>query len=255
MISQIDAGGIETGHAGEVDGGLGLAGADEDAALAGAQREDVAGTGEVTGCGVGIDGGADGVGAVGGGDAGGDAFAGLDGLGECGAEARGVLLGHGEEAQVVGALLGQGEADEAAAVAGHEVDGLGGDVLGGEGEVAFVFAVFVVDDDHHAAGADVGDGAGNVGEGRLEGACGIGHRSALILNDGGADGKAWTQGKNAGHKAKAPLDSGAFSDGLLMKVYNVDSISKPQASRRASGIYFEFLFRRAHSRSRVDRMY
>jgi hypothetical protein len=37
--------------------------------------------------------------------------------------------------------------------------------------------------------------------------------------------------------------------------YNVDSISKPQASRRASGMYFEFLFRRAHSRSRVERMY
>ena len=37
--------------------------------------------------------------------------------------------------------------------------------------------------------------------------------------------------------------------------YNVDSISKPQASRSASGMYFEFLFRRAHSRRRVDRMY
>src|SRR5208337_2635345 len=37
--------------------------------------------------------------------------------------------------------------------------------------------------------------------------------------------------------------------------YNVDSISKPQASSRASGMYFEFLFRRAHSRRRVDRMY
>jgi hypothetical protein len=39
------------------------------------------------------------------------------------------------------------------------------------------------------------------------------------------------------------------------KAYNVDSISKPQASSRASGIYFEFLFLRAHSRSRVDRIY
>jgi len=37
--------------------------------------------------------------------------------------------------------------------------------------------------------------------------------------------------------------------------YNVDSISKPQASRSASGMYFEFLFLRAHSRNRVDRMY
>src|SRR5581483_2225455 len=37
--------------------------------------------------------------------------------------------------------------------------------------------------------------------------------------------------------------------------YNVDSISNPQASKSASGIYLEFLFRRAHSRRRVDRIY
>jgi hypothetical protein len=37
--------------------------------------------------------------------------------------------------------------------------------------------------------------------------------------------------------------------------YRADSISNPQASRRASGMYFEFLFRLAHSRRRVDRMY
>src|SRR5208282_5091353 len=40
-----------------------------------------------------------------------------------------------------------------------------------------------------------------------------------------------------------------------LKCYNVDSISNPQASRRASGMYLEFLLRRAHSRRRVDRMY
>src|SRR5579863_1450797 len=37
--------------------------------------------------------------------------------------------------------------------------------------------------------------------------------------------------------------------------YSVDSISKPQASRRGSGMYLEFLLRRAHSRRRVDRKY
>ena len=165
-----DAGGSEAGEAGEVDGGLGLAGADEHAAAAGAQREDVAGTGEIGRGGAGIDGGADGMRAVGGRDAGGDALAGLDGLGKGGAEAGGVLLRHGEEAQVVGALLGEGEADEAAAVAGHEVDGFGGDVLGGQSEVALVFAVLVVDHDDHAAGANLVQGAGDVGEGGLEGA-------------------------------------------------------------------------------------
>src|ERR1700727_3129746 len=32
-------------------------------------------------------------------------------------------------------------------------------------------------------------------------------------------------------------------------------MSKPHASRSASGMYFEFLLRRAHSRRRVERMY
>ena len=44
-----DAGGGEAGEAGQIDGGLGLAGADQNAAAARAQREDVAGTGEVGG--------------------------------------------------------------------------------------------------------------------------------------------------------------------------------------------------------------
>src|SRR5438270_7139740 len=40
-----------------------------------------------------------------------------------------------------------------------------------------------------------------------------------------------------------------------LELYSVDSISKPQASSKGSGMYFEFLLRRAHSRSRVDRKY
>src|ERR1035438_10111507 len=38
-------------------------------------------------------------------------------------------------------------------------------------------------------------------------------------------------------------------------LYRVDSISNPQASSSPSGMYFEFLLRRAHSRSRVERRY
>ena len=165
-----DAGGLKAGEAGEIDGGFRLSCADQDASLSGAQREDVAGTDEIVGGGSRRDGGADGVSSVGGGDAGGDAFAGLYGFGECSSEAGGVLLGHGEEAQVVGALLGKGETDESAAVASHEIDGFGCNVLGGQREVALVFAVLIVDNDNHASGADFGDGAGNVSEWRLEGA-------------------------------------------------------------------------------------
>ena len=61
----------------------------------------------------------------------------------------------GPKAQVVETLFGHGQADQAAAVLRHEVDGFGRDLFGGHGEVAFVFAVFVVDDDDHASGADL----------------------------------------------------------------------------------------------------
>jgi hypothetical protein len=113
----------------------------------------------------GIDGYFDGVGAIMGGDSSGDTVASVDGFAESGAVLRRVLAGHGADAQVFEALVGHGEADQAASVLGHEVDGFGGDSFRSEGQVAFVFAVFVVDDDDHAAGADFFDGGGDVGEG------------------------------------------------------------------------------------------
>jgi hypothetical protein len=90
------------------------------------------------------------------------------------------LLGHGRKAQVVGAVFGERKADETAAVTGHEVDGLGGDVLGSKGKIALVFAVLVVDHNDHATGLDIGYGAGDVGEGRLGGAGGLGHVLGLL---------------------------------------------------------------------------
>src|SRR5882724_954771 len=55
-------------------------------------------------------------------------------------------------------------------------------------------------------------------------------------------------------KSKRPPIPAAFA---LIKIssYKVDSISNPQASSSGSGMYLEFLLRRAHSRRRVDRKY
>ena len=84
------------------------------------------------------------------------------GLAEGGAELRGVARGHEGEAELRRRRSAvEGEADQAAAVLGHEVDDLGGDLLGGDGEVAFVLAVLVVDDDDHAAGAEILNGFGD----------------------------------------------------------------------------------------------
>ena len=103
----------------------------------------------------------DGVRAVGGADAGGDAVARLDAHGERGAERGAERPGccHHRQAEPADLLLGERQADEAAAVRGHEVDGLGRHELRRHHEVALVLAVLVVDEDDHLAGADVGDGA------------------------------------------------------------------------------------------------
>ena len=71
---------------------------------------------------------------------------------------------HEGQVQLVAALFGEGKADEAAAVFGHEVDGVGGDFFGGHGEVAFVFAVLVVNENDHAALANFFDGFFDGGE-------------------------------------------------------------------------------------------
>ena len=116
-----------------------------------------------SGLGLGAGGDADGVRAVGGADAGGHAAARLDAHGERRAERGAAAPGrlHHRQLDAVDLVLGEGHADEAAPVGGHEVDGLGRDELGGHRQVALVLAVLVVDEDDHLAGAHVGDGAGD----------------------------------------------------------------------------------------------
>ena len=92
MISQMTPAGIEAGEPREVDRRLGLAGADEHAAVARAQREDVAGLDEVVRRRGGVDRDVDRVRAVGRGDAGRHALARFDRDRERGAEARLVPL-------------------------------------------------------------------------------------------------------------------------------------------------------------------
>ena len=150
-----DAGGREAGEARQVDDALGLPGAHQHAAVARAQREDVAGRHDVGRAGVGPDRGADGRGAIGRRDAAADAVPRVDRDGERGAERRAVLAHHHGEAELVAAVLGERQADEPPPVRRHEVDVLGGDALGRDAEVALVLAILVVHEDDHAAGANL----------------------------------------------------------------------------------------------------
>ena len=62
------------------------------------------------------------------------------------------------ELESVADRRGHGQADDAAGVAHHEVDSVRCRLLGGDHEVALVLAVFVIDEDDHAAVAQLGDG-------------------------------------------------------------------------------------------------
>ena len=142
----------------KIHAGFGLSSAHENAAIAGTKREDVAGACEVLRAGFFVNGGEDGDGAVGSADASGDAEAAVDGFAEGGAVNACVDGGHQGEIELLAALLGERQTDQAATELGHEINGFGGDFLGGHGEVAFVFAVFVIHQDNHAALADFFDG-------------------------------------------------------------------------------------------------
>jgi len=107
--------------------------------------------------------------AVGGRDAGGDTRGSLDGHGEGGTVLGAVAPGHGRQLQAFAMLARQCQADQAAAVPGHEVDGLGRDQIGRQHEITFVFTVFLVNQDDHAAGRQLGDQLGNGGDGHSAG--------------------------------------------------------------------------------------
>ena len=61
------------------------------------------------------------------------------------------VIGHlRAQMKFVATFLGQRQTNEAAGMARHEVDGLRRNFLGRANDVAFVLAVFIIDDDNHA---------------------------------------------------------------------------------------------------------
>lgn len=151
------ADGAQAREAHEVNGRLGVAGALEDAAGFGAERENMPRLHEIIRHGGGRRHDLDRPGAVGGADAGADALGGIHADLKIGAMAFAILLHHAVNAQLLEPFAGGGDADEAAAELGHEIDGGGRGMLAGADEVALVFAVGVVHDDDEFAFADIGE--------------------------------------------------------------------------------------------------
>ena len=162
------AGGVEPGQPRDVDSGLGVAGADQNAPVLGHQREDVSGRDDVLDALGRVDGDGDGVSAVMGGDAGGDPFARLDRHREGGAVARLVVAGHRRQPQLARPLGGDRQADQSAGVLGHEIDLFGRRELRRDDYVALVLTILGVHQDvgPPVAGVldDVLDGADRRGQ-------------------------------------------------------------------------------------------
>ena len=100
---------------------------------------------------------------------------------EPGVEPRAVLRHHQRNLELVEPLRRHRQANQPAAVARHEVDRLGRDLLGGDRQIAFVLAILVVDDDDHLAGANRLDGVLDAGERRAVGLRDLEPRPALGL--------------------------------------------------------------------------
>lgn len=151
-------GATQTGEPGQVGGRLGVTGPGKDAAVASAQRHHVTRPGEVAGPGTGVGEQPDGPCAVGGGDAGADPVGSVGRYPVGGAPLVLVDGAHRRQVEPVAVVAGQRDADEPGRVPDHERHQLGCRQLGGEDQIALVFAVLVVVDDDRLAGRYVGDG-------------------------------------------------------------------------------------------------
>ena len=146
LVENLDEGsrGLQSCHAGKVNGGLSMSGALEHALVLGIERIDVAGPAEVGGLARGVGQSAYGGGAVVGAHAGGASVQKVNSHGERRAQHAGVLLYLMRQFQLPGTAHGDGSTEYAASVAQHEVHLFGCYHLGRGDEVAFVLAVFVI---------------------------------------------------------------------------------------------------------------
>ena len=158
MISQITPPGSKSGHARQIDRGFGLPGADQHSALARAQRKHVTGTSQVARRRIRDD---------------------MATRMVCARSAAEIPVVTPSAASIdsqnavpkrdvfMGEISGRCRASQRSGASARQISprpcvamklmASGVTQLGGHGEVAFIFAIFIVDDDQHAAGAEIFD--------------------------------------------------------------------------------------------------
>ena len=148
---------IQPGHTGYIDGCLCVPGPHHCATILGDQRENVAGRNDIVMISCRVDGDSNGARAIMGGNARRHAFFCLYGNGERSLHAFTIVARHHVEMKCVRTLLRHGEADQAAPETRHEIDLLGRGKSGRHNQVAFIFAIFGIDENVHLAVAGILD--------------------------------------------------------------------------------------------------
>ena len=115
----------------------------------------MSGFGKITGHALGAGQDLDRLGAIAGADARADAVRGVDRHGEIGAMQFAVVRHHALQPELAGPRLGERDANETAAVLGHEIDRLGCDLGRGHDQIPLVLALGIVGHDDHFAGANI----------------------------------------------------------------------------------------------------
>lgn len=166
MISQMTADCLRPPQATKVDRSLRVPRPLEHAAGPGEQRKDVARSNEVGWPGVGVHGEQDRLRAIGSRYPGRDVVSRLDRDTERGAAARvvGAFIDHQRYLEFRETLLVRRHADQPAPVRGHEIHDLWGHEFRRADEIAFVFAVLVVQDDDHLPVSQIVDDVFDLGE-------------------------------------------------------------------------------------------
>ena len=134
-----------------------MAGANKRAAITGHQREDVPRGGDVLGRALRIDGGPNGLRTIGRRNAGCHPFPRLDRHGKRRLVPAFVAALHQRQAKCLGPRPRQCQADQAAPVLGHEVDGSRIGPLAYDAQVTFIFPVLVIDKDEQFARRRIGN--------------------------------------------------------------------------------------------------
>ncbi len=152
-----DAGRVQPGQTREIDGCFRLPRAHQHAAVARAQRKRVSGAKQIARTSRRIEQCLNRRGAIVRRNSRGRAAARFNRNRECRFVHRAIFGNHLRQMQLVQALADHRNANQAARVLAHEIDRFGRHHLCGHYQVAFVFAILVVQHDDHLAGADVLD--------------------------------------------------------------------------------------------------